>query len=263
MKHADAQRALIALGYNLGRGGPSGKGDDDIWGWLSQTACAAFQRGRGLSATGRLDSETIKALQAAVAEKGPVAVVPAVALVTVDCLAAIATSFGARPNSAVLQGIVDNRDHLAEGGIVSPGRLSEFFAQACLETNYFRVLEEYASGKAYEGRKTLGNTVAGDGVRFKGRGIFQCTGRANYASYGRRLGVDLLKEPQLASRPDISVRIAVLYWNDHGLNSYADRRDTRAISRAINRGDPKAKKAANHEAARVLIAGVAGRLFGA
>lgn len=71
MTNADAQRALIALGYNLGRGGPSGNGDDGIWGWLSQTACAAFQRARGLAATGRLDAVTIKALQAAVAENRP------------------------------------------------------------------------------------------------------------------------------------------------------------------------------------------------
>lgn len=80
MTNADAQRALIALGYPLGKGGPSGKGDDNDWGRLSSTACAAFQRGRGLAATGMLDAETIKAMQAAVAERRPVAaqrIVPA------------------------------------------------------------------------------------------------------------------------------------------------------------------------------------------
>lgn len=74
MNDADAQRALIALGYNLGKGGPSGKGDDSHWGNLSRTACAAFQRGRGLATTSLLDGETIKALQAAMAEKRPAAV---------------------------------------------------------------------------------------------------------------------------------------------------------------------------------------------
>lgn len=73
MTNADAQRALIALGYNLGSDGPSGRGDDGLWGKLSTLACATFQRGRGLAATGRLDPETVKALQAAVAEKRPVA----------------------------------------------------------------------------------------------------------------------------------------------------------------------------------------------
>lgn len=80
MTNADAQRALLALGYDLGRGGPSGRGDDGIWGKLSIQACAAFQRGRGLAATGRLDAETIKALQAAVAESRPAPTGPVVKL---------------------------------------------------------------------------------------------------------------------------------------------------------------------------------------
>ncbi|MEZ2406117.1 peptidoglycan-binding protein [Bosea sp. RCC_152_1] len=52
MNTREAQAALVALGYNLGKGGPSGNGDDGVWGSLSRTACAAFQRGRGLTATG-------------------------------------------------------------------------------------------------------------------------------------------------------------------------------------------------------------------
>jgi N-acetyl-anhydromuramyl-L-alanine amidase AmpD len=73
MNDAEAQRVLIAHGYDLGKGGPSGNGDDGHWGTKSKTACAAFQRGRGLAATGLLDAETIKALQAAMAEKRPAA----------------------------------------------------------------------------------------------------------------------------------------------------------------------------------------------
>jgi putative chitinase len=172
-------------------------------------------------------------------------------------LTQLAKACGAKPSALVVQGIVDNQHWLADGEIDTSARVSEFLAQACLETDYFRVLEEYASGKAYEGRKDLGNTVAGDGVKFKGRGIFQCTGRANYAAYGKRLGLDLLKEPTLARRADISVRIAVMYWNDKGLNAYADKGDTAAISRAINRGNPKSKSPANHEADRIKIAKLA------
>lgn len=69
MDYAAAQRALIAHGYNLGKGGPSGQGDDGIWGKNSRAACSAFQRGRGLAATGALTPETIKALQASMAER--------------------------------------------------------------------------------------------------------------------------------------------------------------------------------------------------
>jgi len=182
-------------------------------------------------------------------------------MLTTALLTQLARNLGAKPSPTVVAGIVENERFLIEGGINTPARIAEFLAQACLETDYFRVLEEYASGAAYEGRKSLGNVVAGDGRRFKGRGIFQCTGRANYTEYGRRLGLDLVKEPTLAARPDISVRIAVMYWNDKGLNIYADKGDTKAISRAINRGSAKATKPANHEADRVKIALEARRLL--
>ncbi len=184
-------------------------------------------------------------------------------MLTTALLTQLARNLGAKPSPTVVAGIVENERFLIEGGINTPARIAEFLAQACLETDYFRVLEEYASGAAYEGRKSLGNVVAGDGRRFKGRGIFQCTGRANYTEYGRRLGLDLVKEPTLAARPDISVRIAVMYWNDKGLNVYADKGDTRAISRAINRGSAKATKPANHESDRVKIALEARRLLAA
>lgn len=176
---------------------------------------------------------------------------------TADDLTRLAKACGAKPNPVVVQGIVENRDWLSRGGIDRPGRVAEFLAQACLETDYFKTLNEYASGKAYEGRKDLGNVVAGDGIRFKGRGIFQCTGRSNYQRYGKRLGLDLLKEPELAARPDVSVRIAVMYWNDRDLSVYADVGDTKAISRAINRGSARAAKPANHEADRIKIAKLA------
>lgn len=176
---------------------------------------------------------------------------------TADDLTRLAKACGAKPAAVVVQGIVDNQHWLSDGGIDTSARVAEFLAQACLETDYFCVLEEYASGVAYEGRKDLGNTYTGDGKKFKGRGIFQCTGRANYSAYGKRLGIDLLGNPDLAARPDISVRIAVMYWNDKGLNAYADRGDTAAISRAINRGSAKATKPANHEDDRIKIAKLA------
>jgi predicted chitinase len=180
---------------------------------------------------------------------------------TADDLTRLAKACGAKPNAAVIRGIVENQDWLDVGGISTAPHLAEFLAQACLETDYFKTLEEYwgptKDQKGYEGRKDLGNVVAGDGEKFKGRGIFQCTGRANYTTYGRRLGIDLLKEPQRAVEPEIGVRIAVMYWNGKGLNAYADKGETAAISRAINRGNPKSTKPANHEADRIKIAKLA------
>ena len=69
-----------------------------------------------------------------------------------------------------------------------------------------------------------------------GRGIFQLTGRANYAKYGAELALPLEAEPDLAARPDISVRIACHYWMTHGLNALADKDNLVGITKAINGG---------------------------
>lgn len=115
-------------------------------------------------------------------------------------------------------------------------RICHFLAQAAHESASFRTLEEYASGAAYEGRKDLGNTKAGDGVRYKGRGIFQLTGRANYKRIGQLIGYDLENNPQLAATPEISVLTALEYWKSRNLNGLADRDQVELITRRINGG---------------------------
>ncbi len=83
--------------------------------------------------------------------------------------------------------------------INTPLRVSHFLAQACIEADYWRTLTEYASGAAYDTRTDLGNTAAvdGDGPRYKGRGIFQLTGTANYRTMENRLMTPLIASPEL------------------------------------------------------------------
>lgn len=83
--------------------------------------------------------------------------------------------------------------------IDTPLRQAHFLAQVGHESGEFRYTEEIASGTAYEGSKKLGNTQPGDGVRFKGRGLMQLTGRANYAAFGKFIGQDLLTHPELVA----------------------------------------------------------------
>jgi putative chitinase len=115
-------------------------------------------------------------------------------------------------------------------------RVCHFLAQAAHESASFRTLTEYASGAAYEGRKDLGNVKAGDGVRYKGRGIFQLTGRENYRKIGKLIGFDLENNPHLAQTPEISVLTALEYWKSRNLNGLADRDQVELITRRINGG---------------------------
>ncbi len=115
-------------------------------------------------------------------------------------------------------------------------RAAMFLAQIAHESGELRWMEELASGSEYEGRHDLGNTQPGDGKRFKGRGAFMLTGRANYAEYGRVLGVDLLDHPEEASTPALTFRVAGLFWTKHGLNAKADSGDIVGVTRAINGG---------------------------
>jgi putative chitinase len=115
-------------------------------------------------------------------------------------------------------------------------RIAHFLGQTCHESAGFRTTEEFASGQAYEGRKDLGNTQPGDGVRFKGRGLLQLTGRANYQEYGRALGVDLVGQPELAAEPALSLQIACEFWKRKQINRRCDDDDVVGVTRLVNGG---------------------------
>jgi len=87
--------------------------------------------------------------------------------------------------------------------------IAYILATARHETANFATLTEYASGQAYEGRADLGNTQKGDGVRFKGRGYVQITGRNNYTKFSQILGKDLVSNPDLVLEPSTAAFILV------------------------------------------------------
>ena len=127
-------------------------------------------------------------------------------------------------------------DTLTAYGMHTVLRAAHCLAQLCHESAGFRTTEEFADGSAYEGRKDLGNTQPGDGARFKGRGVIQLTGRANYAKYGPVLGLDLVAGPEAAAEPGVSLKIACEFWQQHGLNHFADVDDIETVTKRINGG---------------------------
>ena len=125
---------------------------------------------------------------------------------------------------------------MQEYHINSPLRQAAFIAQIAHESGELRYVKEIASGAAYEGRKDLGNTQPGDGMRYKGRGLIQITGRNNYAECGKALGVDLITNPELLETNDLACRSAAWFWASHGLNDLADKGDFDRITKRINGG---------------------------
>ena len=135
-------------------------------------------------------------------------------------------------------------------GITTPLRTVHFLAQCWHESACLRYLEEIASGAAYDTgslARRLGNTPErdGDGQRFKGRGIIQITGRANYQAYADSdfcVG-DLMAHPEWLSQSPGCYKSAMWFWWRAKLSAIADQDNgqnaseiCKRITRRVNGG---------------------------
>jgi len=124
--------------------------------------------------------------------------------------------------------------------ITTPMRVAAFLAQVGHESGRLYYVRELwgptAAQARYEGRLDLGNTESGDGSRFRGRGLIQITGRANYACCSKALGIDFTESPELLEEPGAAAVSAAWFWASHGLNQLADAGDFRRITKKINGG---------------------------
>jgi len=156
-------------------------------------------------------------------------------------------------------------DTFAKFEINTPARMASFIGQCMLESGNFKYLEEnlnysavritqvwpriplakaqeaVAKGKAaiaeliYGNRPELGNTQAGDGGKFFGRGIIQLTGRANYTAFANAIGKpEILEHPELVATPEYACLSAGWFWNRGKLNTYADTGDYTTMTKRIN-----------------------------
>jgi len=111
-------------------------------------------------------------------------------------------------------------------------RIASFLSQVGHESGGLLLTEELANGSAYEGRKDLGNIQAGDGAKFKGRGLIQTTGRKNYQDFKDKFGVDVVSNPSLLGAKNSlvatpeqlknSLLSALDYWNKKRIYPYTD-----------------------------------------
>lgn len=166
----------------------------------------------------------------------------------------------------------------------TPLRLAHFFGQATHESNlkpieenlrysakrllvvfekYFTPItaNQYAmqpskiANRVYANRMGNGTESSGDGYKYRGRGLFQLTGKDNYSVLTKwanfnGIAADYVNNPDLLLTEADSLIAALWYWNNRNLNSYADKDDILSISRIINIGNASTKSIPNGMADR-------------
>jgi len=134
--------------------------------------------------------------------------------------------------------------YMQEHQINTYNRVCHFLAQAGHESSSFNRFSEMYNGNAkeyfkkYDFRKDLGNVIDGDGEKYRGKGIFQITGRYNYHMASIALFKDdrLIDNPKLLEQPQYAALSACYFWFTRHLNDLADKDELKAITIKINGG---------------------------
>lgn len=162
--------------------------------------------------------------------------------ITVDILKSIAP-WSKQTNYKLLPGIALWMNYwFPKFDIDTKAEICHFTSQTAHESDSYNTMEEYASGKAYENRLDLGNNKPGDGVRYKGKGLLETTGKANYAQLDTIIpkyfqnGISFVNNPELLKDPQYAVWSACIFWDTRDLNMFANKPDTADIfSKKYNR----------------------------
>ena len=93
---------------------------------------------------------------------------------------------------------------------------------------------EDLANRVYAARMGNGDTASGDGWKYRGRGLFQLTGRNNYSDAATELGRPYIEQPELVAIPTDACMTAAWFWHCRKLNVLADASNIDAITRSIN-----------------------------
>ena len=139
--------------------------------------------------------------------------------------------------SARLTMLVENLNYSAQGLAQTwPARYADMTGQPNATAIRIARKPEDIANLTYSGRMGNGSAGSGDGWRYRGRGLIQITGRANYAASGLVLDLDLLEHPELLEQPYNAALSAAEWWNRNGCNQRADTGDLADVTRRVNGG---------------------------
>lgn len=157
--------------------------------------------------------------------------------------------------------------YMPKFGIDSKNEVAMFLAQACHESGHFTAFSEnlnysakglrntwpkrfpsdaiankYArqpraiANKVYADRMGNGGEASGDGYNYRGRGIFQTTGKANYIALEKATGIKCVANPDLLTQIPEAVISACYFWQSNKLSESAERKDVKANTKILNGG---------------------------
>jgi len=116
-----------------------------------------------------------------------------------------------------------------------------------VETGIFAPIPEYGgdnyffnmydiNGKRPLVAKKLGNLDPGDGIKYHGRGLIQLTGKSNYETASKAIGIDLIADPDKALEPLTAATLFAWYWQQHAITAAADAQDWTLVRQKVNGG---------------------------
>ena len=159
---------------------------------------------------------------------------------------------GGRSRSAMRRKIVAAiNKYKAEFGCDTPEDMALFLAHTCIESGYFKQMEEGLSYSAKRLRdvwpsrfktnaiankyarnpRALANYVYGGrmgnkgrknaGWLYRGSGLGQTTGYNNFLEFERETGIPVTKNPDLLRDPDQGTRAAFVFWKKRNMSRFA------------------------------------------